>query len=290
MIIDLQGRKIPFFTLIKIYLVGYFISNLLPSNVGGDLARVYYTGKLIDNQAYSIVSVFIERFTGLLFLFFLVITAPMMNPSLYLNPYIFIPAIAAILLLIIVYIIWKMRDPLVIPNIIANKILGSIQRICIKSNSARLLKAIDRLERIYQNASRRISKFHKELSFAVKIIQKDRNLLLRISIITVAFYLLTFMNIYFAFRAFGVRYDFFVLSSLVPTILFVSHAPVTLLGNLGFFESVFVFYFLIIGIPIPESLAMGLLLRSKMLLLGSLGYLVYLTYKHDKIMNLVRTQ
>lgn len=70
-----------------------------------------------------------------------------------------------------------------------------------------------------------------------------------------------------------------VLCALVPTILFVAHFLVTLLGNLGFFESVLVFYLLLIGIPSPASLAMELLLRMKMLLIGIVGFFVYMAYK-----------
>lgn len=54
----------------------------------------------------------------------------------------------------------------------------------------------------------------------------------------------------------------------------------TLLGNLGFFESVFVVYFLLIGVSGAETLAMGLLLRMKLLIIGGIGYLVYLSYSH----------
>jgi uncharacterized membrane protein YbhN (UPF0104 family) len=51
---------------------------------------------------------------------------------------------------------------------------------------------------------------------------------------------------------------------------------------MGFFESVFVFYFLRIGIPGAETLAMGLLLRLKMLTIGVVGYFVYLSYNHTQ--------
>ena len=50
-VLDVKDPKIPFLTLIRIYLIGYFFSNLLPSNVGGDVVRSFYTGKIIENQA-----------------------------------------------------------------------------------------------------------------------------------------------------------------------------------------------------------------------------------------------
>jgi len=68
----------------------------------------------------------------------------------------------------------------------------------------------------------------------------------------------------------------------VPTIMFTAHLPVGLLGNLGFFESVFVFYFLLIGVNGAQTLAMGLLLRLKMLTIGAIGFVVYLMYRHHR--------
>jgi len=103
-----------------------------------------------------------------------------------------------------------------------------------------------------------------------------------ILLLTTLFYLLTFINVYVSFLAFGVTPDFWEISSLIPVILFVAQVPVTLLGNIGFFESVFVFYFLLIGIPGVETLAMGLLLRLKMITTGGIGYFIYITYKHPE--------
>ena len=126
---------------------------------------------------------------------------------------------------------------------------------------------------------RKLTRFHEELSGAVAVIRRDRILFSKIVAITVFFYFLTWVNVYISFRAFGVQPDFLAICALVPTIMFVGHLPVTVLGNLGFFESVFVFYFLLLQIPPAETLAMGLLLRLKMLSLGVVGYLVYLSYK-----------
>jgi uncharacterized membrane protein YbhN (UPF0104 family) len=60
----------------------------------------------------------------------------------------------------------------------------------------------------------------------------------------------------------------------------VGMIPVTLLGNLGFTESVFVTYFTLIGINPAATLAMALLLRFKYLLVGGIGFVAYITYRH----------
>ena len=279
MILDLQERKISFFRLIRIYLIGYFFSNLLPSTVGGDVARSYYSGKIINNQSFSAIAIFIERFTGVFFLFFLVILAPLIKTDLYRSPYIYIPSIGAFVLLIIIFWIWRVQNPLALPHRLAQwSFLFLFKFVSFPG----LISVIEIVEKKYQAVYRRLEKLHDELGTAVTTIRRDRSLFVRIISVTVLFYLLTWLNVYLAFMAFGVKPEIIGICALVSTVLFVAQVPVTLLGNLGFFESVFVFYFMLIDIPAAETLAMGLLLRLKMLAIGGVGYLVYLSYSDAK--------
>ena len=105
-----KGRHISFIQLLRIYAVGYFFSNLLPSTVGGDVVRSYYSGRLLDNQALAAVSIFVERFTGILLLFFLVAFAPLLAPELYRTPYILVPAGAGLVLLAITWCLLQPRS------------------------------------------------------------------------------------------------------------------------------------------------------------------------------------
>ena len=138
---------------------------------------------------------------------------------------------------------------------------------------------------MYLGLIERLQKLRQELSLAVTAIKQDKHFLWRLVYLTVLFYVLTWVNVYTAFRAFNVDVDFIAVCAIVPAIMLVAHVPVTLLGNLGYFESVFVFYFLLVGVGGAESLAMGLLLRLKMLTMGVAGYCIYLTYKHKHKMD-----
>jgi len=279
MILDLHERKIPFFRLIKIYLIGYFFSNLLPSTVGGDVARSYYSGKIINNQSFSAIAIFIERFSGVIFLFFLVILSPLIKMDLYQSPYIYIPGIGSFFLLLVILWVWRVQKPLELVNSLIQWTFSFLSKLAFFPG---LTSVVRILEKKYQAVHLRLEKLHVELGTAVATIREDRSLFIKIICITVLFYLLTWLNVYLAFMAFGVKPDFLGICALVATVLFVAQIPVTLLGNLGFFESVFVFYFMLIGIPGAETLAMGLLLRLKMLTIGGVGYLVYLSYSHAK--------
>ena len=281
-LLDASGKKLNYFILLRTYLIGYFFSNLLPSTVGGDLVRSYYTGRLIDNQASAAASIFLERFTGMLFLLVLVVTAPLMQPELYRSPFICIPAIGAAFLLFIVLWLWKVKEPLSLPDRIIKHLFTTLHRLALRTNITYIKRSVAWIEQGYIETLKRLCKFKTELKTSLATIRSNKQLFTLLFILTAVFYLLTWMNVYISFLAFNVQPSFIATSALVPTIMFVGQVPLTLLGNLGFIESLFVFYFLMIQIPAAESLAMGLLLRVKMLWLGIMGYFVYLTLTRAK--------
>jgi uncharacterized protein (TIRG00374 family) len=279
-ILGKRASHIRFGQLLRIYMVGYFFSNLLPSTVGGDVIRSYYSGRLLDNQTLAAVSIFIERFTGILLLFFLVAFAPLCAPELYGNPYIFLPAAAGLVLFGMTLCMWWVKDPFALPRQILRFVFRCLYAMTAGSALSVLRRGVVFLEDGSQAILAKLQKVREELTVALDAFRDDRIYLVKVLLLTVIFYVLTWVNVYVSFRAFGVRTEFLYVCALVPAILFAAHVPVTLLGNLGYFESVFVFYFLIIGIPGAETLAMGLLLRMKMLTLGLIGYVMYLFYTH----------
>ena len=281
-----RAEHVSFLQLLRIYAVGYFFSNLLPSTVGGDVVRSYYAGRLLGSQSYAAVSIFVERFTGILLLFFLVATAPLLAPELYAIPYVWIPSCAGVVLLCISCYLCFAGNPLALPRKMLDLILGGLHAIATRSGSENAKKVVRSVEEGSVVLLRRLQKVREELELAIATFRRDRMYLLQVAGLTIIFYFLTWVNVYVSFRAFGVNPDFLAICALVPAILFAAHLPVTLLGNLGYFESVFVFYFLLIGIPGAETLAMGILLRLKMLTMGVIGYIVYLFYSQDRELDL----
>ncbi|MBN1269062.1 MAG: flippase-like domain-containing protein [Kiritimatiellae bacterium] len=275
-VLDQMGYRLPFGYLLRTYMVGYYFSALLPSNVGGDVVRSYYVGRRIDNQAKSAISIFIERFSGVLFLLFLVIAAPLMRPGLYPRPQFVIPALGAVGLLFVVIWMWTIRRPFDLPDRIMRAIFAGLRKIL---GAGRLL---NRIEAFYGKVHFRAERFHGKLIRAVSSLGSDRKALVNVLLLTFWYYGLTWVNVYLAFRAFGVKPDFIAMSAVVPTAMIVAALPVTLLGNLGFTEGVYVFFFMAAGMSEASVLAMGLFLRLKLLVTGTIGYFFYLTYRQGK--------
>lgn len=281
-ILGSRAKDVSFWQLLRIYTVGYFFSNLLPSTVGGDVVRSYYSGRLLENQAFAAVSIIVERFTGVFLLFVLVIFAPLFSPELYRSPFVSLPACAGFVLLCLTVWMWKVKNPLALPEKILAQLFGLLSRLTSRPSVAMLRKGVNFLETGCNSILKRLGMVREELRFAADTLRGDRLYLVKIFLLTVLFYVLTWVNVYISFRAFNVRPDFLDVCALVPTILFAAHVPVTLLGNLGYLESVYVFYFLLLGIPGEETLAMGILLRTKMLTLGLVGFFMYLFYTHKR--------
>lgn len=277
-----RAGHIPFLQLLRIYAIGYFFSNLLPSTVGGDVVRSYYAGRLLGSQSHAAVSIFIERFTGIMLLFFLVAAAPLLYPRLYLIPYVWVPALAGVVLLAISCFLFIASDPLALPRRVFAALLRMLRALASASGSEKAQRGVGAIEHGSDRLLRKLQSVREELDRAIATFREDTLYLIQIAGLTIFFYFLTWVNVYISFRAFGVTPDFWAVCALVPAILFAAHLPVTLLGNLGYFESVFVFYFLLIGIPGAETLAMGILLRLKMLSMGVIGYIAFLFYSQDR--------
>ncbi|MFH0783681.1 MAG: lysylphosphatidylglycerol synthase transmembrane domain-containing protein [Pseudomonadota bacterium] len=280
-ILDLKDQPLPlsYRELLKIYFIGYFFSNILPSTFGGDVVRSYYAGRIIKNQSYAAVSVFVERFSGVFFLFLLVTAAPFFHIELLSQPYLFIPACIGLTCAIITIWLCLAANPFAIPNKAAGGLFSYLHRLMTRRCFARLVGPVGYLENLYFKILDRLKKLKSEMQIAIDAVKNNQLFLYRLIYLTLLFYILTWVNVYSAFKAFHVEVDFLAICALVPAILLVATVPITLLGNLGYYESVYVLYFLLVGVDGAETLAMSLFLRLKMLSLGGMGFIVYLVYR-----------
>ncbi|MDK9707685.1 MAG: flippase-like domain-containing protein [Desulforhopalus sp.] len=278
-ILDLKGKPLSYWELFKIYLIGYFFSNILPSTFGGDVVRSYYSGKIIENQAYAAVSIVVERLSGVFFLFLLAAIAPFFRIELLGNPYMFVPACAGLVFAAIIVWVCIAKNPFAIPKKLAEISFLYLHRLTAWKYLGRLAKSVVWCENLYHIILERLEKLKSEVQIASDAMKSNQQFVLRLIGLTIFFNVLTWINVYTAFKTFHVDVSFLAICAMVPAIMLVAQVPVTLLGNLGYYESVFVFYFLLIGVEGAESLAMGLFLRLKMLSLGGMGFVSYLVYR-----------
>jgi uncharacterized protein (TIRG00374 family) len=243
-----EGYPTRFGALFASYLVGYFFSNFLPSNVGGDVARSYRVGRSVGDQAAAAASIVVERVTGLLGLLVLAVTMPWLRSDLALHPALLLPSSAALagllILLVAGFFPWRGSAP-------SASVPGWWGRM-----RAHLLR------------------FAARSGQALATVRSDSGYLFRLLALTALFYGLAMLNIWLAFRAFGATPALTDLAAVLPAALLVAMIPVSL-GSLGLAEGAYVFYFGLVGMDPALTLVMSLLLRAKILLLGSAGGIVY---------------
>jgi hypothetical protein len=279
-ILDLKGKPLSsHWELAKIYLIGYFFSNILPSTIGGDVVRSYYAGQLIKNQSYAAISVLVERFSGVFCLFLLAAIAPFFRIELLSNPYLFVPACAGLICAAIIVWLSLAKNPFAVPNKLAEGFFSQLRRLVTRRYFVKLAKPAVYTENLYYKILERLKKLKGEMQIATDAVKNNPQFVGRLISLTLLFNILMWVNIYSTFRAFHVEVNFLAICALVPAIMLVAQVPVTVLGNLGYYESVFVVYFLLIGVDGAQTLAMSLFLRLKSLSLGGMGFIAYLMYR-----------
>ncbi len=278
-ILDLKGKPLSYWELFKIYLIHYFFSNILPSTFGGDVVRSYYAGRLIENQSYAAVSIFVERLSGVFFLFLLAGIAPFLRIELLSNPYLFVPACVGLTCAAIIVWLSLAKNPFALPNKLAEGFFSLLRQLTARRFFVKLAKSVVYTENLYYKILDRLKKLQGEKQIATDAVKNNQRFVGRLISLTLLFNILMWLNIYSTFRAFHVEVDFLAICALVPAIMLVAQVPVTVLGNLGYYESVFVVYFLLIGVDGAQTLAMSLFLRLKSLSLGGMGFIAYLVYR-----------
>ena len=263
-----QGSSVSYSILLQYYLIGYYFTTLLPSNMGGDAVRSYYAGRRIGSQTRAAVSVFIERISGLIFLLFLVAAAPMLHPRLYRHSAIWIPALWAICVFGTWIVLNQARQ-------LPSRIIDAVHW---RRGSSQERSWAPRIERFISFIRGKADRFRQKLISALRDLKSDRRVWAPVGLLTVLFYFLTWVNVYVTFRAFGVKVPFFEVAALVPACLLVAMIPIAPLASLGLAEGAYVFYFGLVGVLPAESLAMGLFLRCKLLLIGLIGLGIHLTH------------
>jgi uncharacterized protein (TIRG00374 family) len=61
-----QGIHINIWAAIRLHFLGLFYNNAMPGSVGGDLIRAWYVTKHTDKKFAAVLSIFVDRFVGLL--------------------------------------------------------------------------------------------------------------------------------------------------------------------------------------------------------------------------------
>jgi uncharacterized protein (TIRG00374 family) len=252
-LLELEAAPLPFRRLLRHYFVGYYYTVLLPSNVGGDVARALLAGRDIGSHSRAAVSVFLERVTGLALLLVLACTTPLLVPGLVRRPIVFVPVLASAVLLVGLGLAFFLPDPRRWGRLAGD---GPGWLACGFRRGAEVLGTL-----------------HDRLHAALRELHDRPGRKAAVALLTLVFYALTWVNIRVTFLAFGENVPWSAVIAVAPVCMIIACLPLAPFAGLGLTEGAYLAYFGLLGVAAPATLAMALFLRLKLILFGICGML-----------------
>ncbi|MBM3661249.1 MAG: flippase-like domain-containing protein, partial [Actinobacteria bacterium] len=232
------GYHVRLRTLLKHYVAGQFVGNLLPSTIGGDVLRVSRSSADTGNTTDAFAAVVLERLTGFVVLPLLVFAGFAINPSLFdVNRSTLPLLIAGVTLVMLFVILFLAGHP---------KAAG---RFAEHDNWMRAIGAVhvgvDRLRRDPRDAGGAL-------------------------LAALAYQLVVVGAVYCAFHVVDVRVPNAAVLAYVPAVAMAQVLPISI-GGLGVREGLLAFLLHPLGVPTGRAVAIGLLWYGMTLLVSIAG-------------------
>lgn len=248
--------------LINLYLVGIAFSHFLPTSMGGDAVKAFYTGRDSTNIPGATSAVLMSRITS--FLGMLLIALPallIMRAEFTLD-----------------VIIWFLLLSLLLVAAIGGALFAAI---VLPVASARFLKEAWTKHRIFVMIIK--------IGNALKASMRRPRALCAAIIYGMLFWIASFLNYYGYGAALGLHIplSFYVIA--VPFVSIVASLPVSING-FGVRESAFVFLLSTIHVPAAASLLVVLLVDAQVLFFGLIGGCIFLTMDNRTQIQQIETQ
>ncbi len=239
---------VPLSQLFSYYMIGMFVNNFMPGSIGGDVVKSYYLFKRTRKLEITVVSVFLERFAGLLGLCLLAIIALVIGYQYLQSPMVVASVVgSAVILVLIVVVLWQL------PNLAA------------------------RVPLVSRLAPKHIRESASELYIALASYRHHvPTLFVAIGISTVLQLLLA---AYYAIAsiAMGIPINLIYFLLFLPAVTLVSLIPLSL-GGLGIRETAMVILFGAAGISRPDVMAVSLTIHIINTLLSLWGGILLLRH------------
>lgn len=226
----------------RLYLVGTFVNNFLPTVAGGDVVRTLHLGRAEGSKGAVGAATLIERLLGLgavcAYLPVSLIEPRVRGAAPYL-PWLVIGLCAAYLAGAWILLSGRLA-------LLANPLMfDSLRRAWVKGEA--------HLRRLVSDRG----------AMGVGFLH------------SLAFYAVSILTVYAATRAVHSRVGIVDLTAVVPLVMLLGQVPISLAG-LGVKEAGFVVFLGLVGVPAPAALAVAVLLRLRSWLTAAIGGLLFL--------------
>lgn len=234
-------------TAVRISFIGAFFNQLLPSSIGGDVARAWYVYRYGYSKGIAVITVLSDRIYGMLLL----------------------ACLAIILLPVLVYFSIS-SEALVVVGVL------------ILAASAALMAAfwLDRLPAWTQRWA--VIRHLGSLSEATRAITADTRTLVPILGLSFLIHAITILATLVLLTAVAPQHNLLLCAALVPVITLMAMVPVSIAGW-GVRESVMIYGLGLANVPREAALIVSILVGLSLAAVGVLGGLTWLIQNnHDK--------
>ena len=230
--------------LVNLYLVGIAFNHFLPTGMGGDLVKAYYTGKEGQNVSGSASAVIMSRVTGFFGMMFVSI------PAIILWHTLFVSSLVVLFLLSCLAMSMALVGALLLVTLLP-RLTGKWARISVVGSVIKMGKTL-------RKSCTRPHFLFKALLFGI------------------IFHLSAALNYYCYAKMLNVPVSINFYMVAIPCISLISFLPISLNGY-GLREGALVAVFATIHVSASVVLLTALLIDIQALLLGAIGGLIYIT-------------
>lgn len=237
-------------TLLPLQLVGLFFNLFLPTSVGGDVVKAYYVSKNTGKKGASFVSVFLDRYIGLLAVI----------------------AFAAVAALV---------ARLSINGVVVYQWVLLIFAVAVLLSVLLSTDFAPRLNRFLGTRFRFIQNIISLINESSKTILKNRRVMIWTFLLSLGFMLLVVASNHIFIGSIGRQIEIKDLFVFIPLIALAASLPISING-IGLREGAYIYLFSTVGFTAAESLSLALLNFALLLLISLPGALVYLMIGRSK--------
>lgn len=223
-------------------LAGLFVSNFLPTTIGGDVLRVTRLAASNGEPPRSFASVVLERLTGWVVLPVISLVTLVVNPGL-LRP----PILPASRLVVFI-------------SVVTLSLLGILLFAASSPWLGRRLAPRDGW-----------TKFVNAVHFGLNRFRRDPAAAAEVLVVGFLYQLATVLAAFLAAKALGLGLSWTAVLAFMPAVAIVQVLPAPTIGGLGVREGAFVLFLHPLGVSTDQAIALGLLLYGINLLTSLLG-------------------
>lgn len=248
-LLSVQGFALKFSEASYLTFLGYFFNNFLPTSIGGDVVKAYYVSKKTNDTLSSFVTVFMDRYLGVLSLFLLA-TASLIFSHSYIKQKPLIWMTVSLLLLLLLFLIFILNRNLVA---IFRPLFGFLRRFNIK----------EKLERIYG---------------AIDVFKNNKAALAQAILISVTAQIICFSAMYLLAKGMRLDMSLKIILLFMPLVSVVSMLPS--INGLGIREGAIYFLFSPY-VGQENAFALSLLWLFMLFLISLIGAITYIIFTQD---------